>query len=355
MISREFWKNKKVFLTGHTGFKGSWLLMLFEELGVDVCGYALEPSTEPSLFKQINKNAKFKSIIGDIRNKSLLTSKIEEFKPDIVIHMAAQPLVRQSYVEPVETMEVNVLGTVNLLEVLRQINTVKFVLNVTTDKVYQNNEWMWGYREDEKLGGRDPYSASKACSEIVTHSYYHSFFKDRDVGVVTARAGNVIGGGDWSLDRLIPDFLKSVEENKDFHLRNPNSIRPWQHVLEPLTAYLLIIEKLYSKKVTDEDLSWNVGPKIEDCISTANVIDQISKKIKIEQKISIKSEDKAPHEANFLMLDTSKIQRRLNWAPTWSLNRSLEKIADWHTHYLNKSDMKQITLNQIREFLDEQQ
>lgn len=354
VIAKTFWKNKRVFLTGHTGFKGSWMLMLLEELEVEVCGYALEPATEPALFHEIEKKSKFKSVISDIRNKDKLEKEIRDFKPEIVIHMAAQPLVRQSYLEPLETMEINVMGTANLLDILRNVESVKFILNVTTDKVYKNNEWIWGYRESEQLGGKDPYSASKACAEIVTYSYYNSFFKEKNVKIVTARAGNVIGGGDWSKDRLIPDYLKSLENNEDFVLRNPSSIRPWQHVLEPLVAYLLIIEKLYSKNISEHELNWNVGPKLEDCVSTNDVINQLSKNFDNNLKIKSETNGTAYHEANFLMLDTSKIQRELSWSPRWTLGQSLKKIAEWHKEYVNKSNMKNVTINQIREFLNEQ-
>lgn len=347
MITKKFWQGKKVFLTGHTGFKGAWMCLLLEEMGATVKGYALAPSTTPSLFSLMESQVKCESIIGDIRDTIKLEKELSSFNPDVVIHMAAQPLVRYSYDEPVETFEVNVMGTVRLLEACRKILTIKTILNVTTDKCYHNNEWLWGYREIDPLGGKDPYSASKACSELVTAAYSESFLKDK--AVITARAGNVIGGGDWAKDRLIPDFLTAHQEDRAFQLRNPSSIRPWQHVLEPLKAYLLLVEKSFDDKNVYRG-AWNIGPRIEDCLPTSEVIQKLLFHMNKKTPVEITGQG-GPHEANFLMLDCSKIQKTFNWKPTWTLDESLQKIAQWHEAFLKKENAYETCSKQIKEFL----
>lgn len=354
MIDTGFWYRKKVFLTGHTGFKGSWLSIWLSAMGANVTGFALEAPTQPSLFNSAKVDKILaNSYISDIRNLESLTKAILESKPDIIIHMAAQPLVRESYINPVETFSTNVMGTVNLLEAARKSSSVKAVLNVTTDKCYENKEWIWGYRENEPLGGYDPYSSSKACSELVTSSYRNSFYNGNDynkhgVAIASARAGNVIGGGDWAVDRLVPDCLRALVAGEVIRVRNPNSIRPWQHVLEPLSGYITLIQKMWGNGAVFSD-SWNFGPSHEDAKPVGWIVDQLCR-LWGENSGYIIDTGEHPHEANYLKLDISKANQKLNWYPNWNLNIALEKIVEWGRAFQSNNDMQEICLKQIGEF-----
>lgn len=348
----DFYKGKRVFITGHTGFKGAWLCKMLVNMGADVTGYALNPPTEPSLFELASISDDIKSVIGDIRDMDALKKAFADANPEIVIHMAAQPLVRDSYKDPRHTYETNVMGTVNILECVRMHkDTVKSFLNVTTDKVYRNNEWAWGYREDEYLDGYDPYSNSKSCSELVTSSYKKSFFTNNGECVVpisTARAGNVIGGGDFANDRIIPDCIRSAIDGRDIIVRNPYSIRPYQHVLEPLFAYLMIIEKQCNKQ--EYSGCYNVGPNDENCIETGKLVDLFVKHWKNEIRW-INQYDGGPHEANFLKLDCSKIKTVLGWKQKWSINESMKRIIEWTEVWIANGNVSEIMNKQIEEFL----
>ncbi|MEG6612854.1 CDP-glucose 4,6-dehydratase [Pseudoclostridium thermosuccinogenes] len=348
----DFFKGKRVFLTGHTGFKGTWLSKILIKLGADVTGYSLEPPTNPNLFDICNNKMSMNSIIGDIRDIDKLEQVFSDSRPEIVIHMAAQPIVRDSYENPRCTYETNVMGTVNILECIRKSSSVKSFLNVTTDKVYQNNEWVWGYRETDPLDGYDPYSNSKSCSELVTHSYKNSFFYNSKLSISTARAGNVIGGGDFAKDRIIPDCIRAVLSNTDIIVRNPHSIRPYQHVLDPLFAYLLIVEKQYS----DNKYAgyYNVGPDECDCVSTGELVDLFCSKWEYatgKKQIWINRYDGGPHEANFLKLDCSKIKSVFGWKPRWNIENAIEKTIEWVKTYLEKGDINFIMDKQIEEFI----
>lgn len=348
----EFYRGKRVFVTGHTGFKGSWLCKMLSNAGAVVTGYSLNPPTEPSLFIIANIENDIHSIIGDIRDYSSLKRAFDASKPEIVLHLAAQPIVRDSYKDPSYTYETNVMGTVNILECVRKSQCVKSFLNVTTDKVYLNKEWAWGYRENEELDGFDPYSNSKSCSELVTHSYRRSFFTDSEgnpiIPVSTARAGNVIGGGDFAHDRIIPDCIRAAAAHEDIVVRNPFSTRPYQHVLEPLYAYLLIAMKQYE----DSTLSgyYNVGPDDVDCFQTGALVDLFVKKWGNEQKW-INKYDGGPHEANFLKLDCSKLKTTFGWTPRWNLGTAMEKIVEWSKVWLDGGDVRKCMDTQIAEFL----
>lgn len=347
-----FFKGKKILITGHTGFKGSWMCKVLIDLGAKVTGYALEPPTSPSLFEISNLKNRMDSIIGDIRDLTHLQDVFQNTQPIIVIHMAAQPLVRDSYRNPVYTYDVNVMGTVNVLECVRKTTSVKSFLNVTTDKVYLNREWEWGYRENEELNGYDPYSNSKSCSELVTSSYVNSFFKNMDVAVSTARAGNVIGGGDFATDRIIPDCIRAVEVGEDIVVRNPYSTRPYQHVLEPIMAYLMIAQAQYEDK--NYAGNYNIGPDDIDCWTTGKLVTLFCDKWNQENGTSIKwvnRHDGGPHEANFLKLDCSRIKRVFGWEPRWSVETAMEKIVRWTNVYLRKGDVSDCMETQIKDFL----
>ena len=348
----DFYKDKRVFLTGHTGFKGSWMCKMLANAGAIVTGYSLNAPTEPSLFKIANIEGDIHSVIGDIRNRESLMAAFNEAQPEIVLHLAAQPIVRDSYKDPAYTYETNVIGTVNILEFVRQSNCVKSFLNVTTDKVYLNKEWNWGYRENEELDGYDPYSNSKSCSELVTHSYKHSFFTDKEgqpiIPISTARAGNVIGGGDFANDRIIPDSVRAAEKHEDIVVRNPFSTRPYQHVLEPLYAYLLIAMKQYQdSKYADY---YNVGPDDVDCFQTGALVDLFVSKWGEGLKW-INKYDGGPHEANFLKLDCSKLKSTFGWAPRWNLDEAMEKIVEWSKCWLAGGDVRACMDKQINKFL----
>ena len=346
----QFYKNKNVLITGHTGFKGAWLSEILVNWKANVSGFSLEPPTDPNLFSLLDLDSKMDSHIGDIRDLESLKKLFREIEPEIVIHLAAQPLVRESYENPVYTYETNVMGTVNICECVRTNTCVKSFLNVTTDKVYENKEKQEGYTEDEKLDGYDPYSNSKSCSEIITHSYNNSFFKKLNIPTSTARAGNVIGGGDFAKDRIIPDCVRAIFKYEDIIIRNPNSTRPYQHVLEPLNVYLTIVKKQY------EDIKfsgyYNVGPDDEDCMTTGRLVDLFCKKWGNNLKWINKSEKDAPHETNFLKLDSTKIKNTFGWQPKWNINDAIEKTIEWTEAYYNRKDIIACTDNQINEFFN---
>lgn len=347
----EFYREKKVLVTGHTGFKGTWMCHVLVGLGAEVTGYALQPPTNPSLFALSGIEGKIHSVQGDIRDLEHLQQVFEEVQPEIVIHMAAQPIVRESYKNPVYTYDVNVMGTVNVLECVRHCGSVKSFLNVTTDKVYKNKEWEWGYRENEELNGYDPYSNSKSCSELVTDSYKNSFFADGRVAIATARAGNVIGGGDFAVDRIIPDCLRAIEQNVDIVIRNPYSTRPYQHVLEPVFAYLQIAQKQC------EDASYagnyNIGPNEDSCVTTEEIVSIFCEQWKGLNATELKwrvEGDGGPHEANFLKLDCSKMKKVFGWKPLWNYRQAISKTVEWMYGYVQGEDVSMIMLRQIEEY-----
>lgn len=346
----DFCKNKKVFITGHTGFKGAWLCKLLVNAGAIVTGYSLEPPTNPSLFEIAEIEKDITSIIGDIRDYDSLKKAFDKAQPEIVLHLAAQPIVRDSYKDPRYTYETNVMGTVNILECVRNSDCVKSFLNVTTDKVYKNKEWEWGYRENEELDGFDPYSNSKSCSELVTHSYKSSFFADGKVAISTARAGNVIGGGDFANDRIIPDCVRAAEKGEDIVVRNPFSTRPYQHVLEPLYAYLMIAAKQYE----DGKFAgyYNVGPDEVDCFKTGALVDLFVEKWGDGVKW-VNCYDGGPHEANFLKLDCSKFKATFDWKPRWNLDMAIEKTVEWYKCWFEQGNIRKCMDKQIKEFLGE--
>lgn len=355
-MNPSFWSSKKVFITGHTGFKGSWLSLWLQQLGAEVTGYALPPPTNPSLFEFVKVAQGMNSVIGDIRDGTQLANVMQQAKPDIVIHLAAQPLVRQSYVNPVETYSTNVMGTVQLLEAVRQTPSVRAVVNVTTDKCYENKEWVWGYRENEPMGGFDPYSSSKGCAELVTAAYRNSFFNtvrhsEHQVALATARAGNVIGGGDWANDRLIPDVLRAIESGQSANIRNPQATRPWQHVLEPLNGYLVLAEKLYTEGPAFAE-AFNFGPAEEDAKPVQWIVEQLTQSWGDGASWHLDG-GKHPHEAHYLKLDCSKARVMLGWQPNWNLAQALQAIIVWHrAHSAHKSgaEMRALCLQQINEY-----
>ena len=349
----DFYRGRRVFVTGHTGFKGSWLCKVLANAGAQVTGYSLEPPSNPSLFEIANIAGDIRSVIGDIRDQASLKKAFDEAKPEVVLHLAAQPIVRDSYKNPAYTYETNVMGTVNILECVRASDSVKSFLNVTTDKVYLNREWNWGYRENEELDGYDPYSNSKSCSELVTHSYKNSFFTDAEgraiVPISTARAGNVIGGGDFANDRIIPDCIRSVQKGEYIVVRNPYSTRPYQHVLEPLYAYLMIAARQYQDS---KYAGWyNVGPDDVDCFQTGALVDLFVSKWGDGIKW-IDRYDGGPHEANFLKLDCSKLKGTFGWNPRWNLSDAMDKIVEWSKCWLSGGDVRACMDRQIDEFLD---
>ncbi len=345
----EFYKGKKVLITGHTGFKGSWLCRILVNAGADVTGYSLEPPTQPNLFSICEVENKIRSVTGDIRDRKHLMQVFDEVQPEIVLHLAAQPIVRDSYKDPVYTYETNVMGTVNICECVRLHPCVRSFLNVTTDKVYENKEWEWGYRENEPLDGYDPYSNSKSCSELVTHSYINSFYGDMEVAVSTARAGNVIGGGDFANDRIVPDCVRAASKKQDIRVRNPHSTRPYQHVLEPLAIYLTIAKAQYENKKYAG--FYNVGPDDRDCVTTGQLVDLFCKKWGENLKW-INQYDGGPHEANFLKLDCSKIKRVFGWNPRWGVEQAIEKTVEWAKAYLNGQNVCECMDKQIKEFFE---
>jgi CDP-glucose 4,6-dehydratase len=348
-----FYKGKKVFITGHTGFKGAWLCLWLHVLGAEVTGYALDPPTSPSLFEICGISNLVKSIRGDVRDLERLGHEMRKAAPDIAIHMAAQPLVRDSYRLPVETYEINVMGTVNFLEAVRRAGTVRAVVNVTTDKVYENREWVWGYRENEPFGGYDPYSNSKACSELVTAAYRNSYFNkdnydEHGVALASARAGNVIGGGDWATARLVPDCITALFDNRKIVIRSPNAIRPWQYVLEPLYGYLVLAERLYRDGMKYAG-GWNFGPMESDARTVQWIVEKICRLLPENPGYTI-DEGPHPHEANYLKLDCSKAHHELGWWPRWSVDTALQKTVQWYQAYRGHEDMLEVCFKHIADF-----
>lgn len=353
-VNPEFWKDKKVFLTGHTGFKGGWISLWLSSMGAKVTGYALAPNTEPNFYDAVKiESILKKSYISDIRDLESLQNAISESKPDILIHMAAQPLVRYSYLNPVETYAINVMGVVNVLESVRTVRGIRSVVIVTTDKCYENNEWVWGYRENEPMGGCDPYSNSKGCAELVTSAYRQSYFSPElyskhCVALASARAGNVIGGGDWSIDRLIPDAIRAFEKKEILTLRNPLATRPWQHVLEPLSGYLVLAQALYNEG-TKFNGAWNFGPIEREEYTVKYVINLLIRKWR-DAADWIQYSGESPHEANYLKLDCSKARNYLGWKSKWELDKTLQSIVDWHNAYKDSKDMRAFSLKQIMQY-----
>lgn len=346
----DFYKGKNVLVTGHTGFKGSWLCAVLEMAGAKVIGYALKPTEEENLFSLSEIGKDMESIEGDVRDIEHLKKVFEKYSPEIVFHLAAQPLVRESYERPVYTYETNVMGTVNLLECVRITPGIKSVLNVTTDKVYENKEWNWGYRETDALDGYDPYSNSKSCSELVTHSYKKSFLDEMGIAVSTARAGNVIGGGDFAENRIIPDCVRAAMAGQEIVVRNPYSIRPFQHVLEPLSAYLMIAEQ--QAVSSDKQGYYNVGPRESDCITVGELTDLFCREW--QNEVSWKNvHDGGPHEATFLKLDCSLVKNRIGWKPQWNIQKAVEKTVEWTKVYQAKGNIRACMEAQIKEFMEE--
>jgi CDP-glucose 4,6-dehydratase len=345
---QEFWNGKKILITGHTGFKGSWLAFWLKMLGADVCGYSLAPETEPNLYKDLELENKMRSIIGDVRDLPHFEKTVQSFQPEIVFHLAAQSLVRKSYQEPLETYTTNVIGTINILEAVRRSDSVKSVLIITTDKVYENKEWQRAYREDERLGGFDPYSSSKACAELAVSAYRNSFFTQSDCLIATARAGNVIGGGDWSEDRLLPDVFRSLVFGEKLKIRNPGSIRPWQHALEPLAGYMKLAEKLYQGKRNFAE-SWNFGPAEEDSKPVGWILNEIKRVWREPVNWEI-DESIQPHEARLLKLDSAKAKNELNWLPKLILKEAVELTAEWYRGFKDKQDLVELTTGQISSY-----
>ena len=353
LIDKSFWSGKRVFLTGHTGFKGGWLALWLQQLGADVTGFALAAPTDPSLFDAAKVDRGMRSIIGDIRDGEALKRAMAEARPEIVLHLAAQALVKQSYADPVETYATNVMGLVNLFEAVRATPGVRAVLNVTSDKCYDNKEWAWGYRENDRLGGFDPYSNSKACAELVTAAYRNSYFNadryaEHGVALASARAGNVVGGGDWARDRLIPDILRAIERGEPVAIRNPGAIRPWQHVLEPLSGYLMLAQKL-AEEGTAWNEGWNFGPYEGDVKPVAWIVEHIAKTWGQGASWQLDSADH-PHEAHYLKLDCSKARGTLGWKPRWHIGQTIERIVEWHKAREQGADMRQVSLQQIEQY-----
>ena len=344
-----FYKGKNVLVTGHTGFKGSWMCKMLVKAGANVTGYALKAPTNPSLFEIAEIEKSINSVMGDIRDYGKLKSVFDEVQPEIVFHLAAQPIVRDSYRDPLYTYETNVMGTVNILECIRNTSCVKSFVNVTTDKVYKNKEWVWGYREDEELDGFDPYSNSKSCSELITHSYKNSFFENIDVAISTARAGNVIGGGDFANDRIVPDCIRAATIGQEIMVRNPYSTRPYQHVLEPVYAYLMIAAMQYQDKKYEG--YYNVGPDDTDCFQTGALVDLFVNKWGDGLKW-INCYDCGPHEANFLKLDCSKLKNVYSWKPHWNLDIAMDKVIEWSRCWIEKGDVCACMDKEIDEFLN---
>ena len=352
-VNPEFWRGKRVFITGHTGFKGSWLSLWLQQMGAHVVGYSLAPPTNPSLFDVARVGEGIISLIADIRDFSMLSAAVTKYRPEIIFHMAAQPLVRLSYEQPVETYATNVMGTVHLFETIRRTGGVRVVVNITSDKCYANQEWVWGYRENEPMGGYDPYSSSKGCAEIVTTAYRDSFFSLADyarhgVALASARAGNVIGGGDWAADRLIPDIMRAFLAGNRVVIRNPRAIRPWQHVLEPLSGYLMLAEALWHGGA-DFAEAWNFGPDESDARPVLWVMEKIAAAWG-RSGAWIVDEGDNHHEATYLKLDSSKARARLGWRPRWSLDRALHAVNEWYMTHQAGKDVAQLTIDQIKEY-----
>jgi CDP-glucose 4,6-dehydratase len=349
-VVRSFWKNKKVLITGHTGFKGSWLSLWLHDMGAQVYGYALKPPTKPSLFEDAKIEHLITSNIGDVRDFNEVQKYFSAVQPEIIIHMAAQPLVRYSYSNPIETYMTNVMGTVHVLEAAKNVSSVKAIVNVTTDKCYENKEWHWGYREDEPMGGHDPYSSSKGCSELVTSAYRSSYFANSKIALASARAGNVIGGGDWALDRLIPDIMRAISNGETVKIRNPKAIRPWQHVLEPLSGYLVLAQFLYEHGQSFAQ-AFNFGPNDEDAKEVQWIVETMTKQWGQGASYEVLKTANDPHEAHYLKLDCSKAKAMLHWHPRMNLTQTISSIVEWNKSYKgNPNSAREVTLQQIREF-----
>ena len=352
MMDLSFYKGKKVFITGHTGFKGSWMCQMLLNAGAEVTGYALANVSDPDLFSTLHLAESMNSIIGDVRNYEGLYQALKENRPEIVIHMAAQPIVRESYVNPLYTYETNVMGTANVLEAVRNTDTVRSLINVTTDKVYRNREWIWGYRENEELDGYDPYSNSKSCSELVTAGYRRSFFQEREVAVSTLRAGNVIGGGDFAKDRIVPDCVRAAKDGKKIILRNPNAVRPYQHVLEPVSVYLYVAQKQYEDKTLEG--AYNIGPEESNCITTGEIATLFCRKweeLSGRRQEWIAQGDGGPHEANLLKLDCTKLKTTFDWKPVWNIEQAVAETTEWYYRFAEGEDMCSFTTRQIERYL----
>jgi CDP-glucose 4,6-dehydratase len=353
LISAQFWQGKRVFVTGHTGFKGSWLCLWLQEMGAVVTGYALPSPSEPSLFEAAKVASGMHSIIADVRDGETLRAAMQAARPEIVIHMAAQPLVRYSYLNPVETYGTNVMGVVHLLEAVRATPGVRAVVNVTSDKCYENKEWAWGYRENEPMGGYDPYSNSKGCAELVTSAYRSSYFNpakyaEHGVALASGRAGNVIGGGDWAQDRLIPDMLRAISKAQPVQIRNPEAIRPWQHVLEPLSGYLMLAERLCKDGAAFAE-GFNFGPADTDAKPVSWIIERLTSRWGDGAAWQLEGTPQ-PHEATYLKLDCSKAHARLGWHPRWAIGQTIDQIVAWHRAYDVGQDMRRLTLSQIQDY-----
>ncbi len=348
-MNKDFWSKKNVFITGHTGFKGSWLSIWLDEVGANVTGYSLPPATNPSMFKSLGLEKKINTVFGDVRDYDELKSQIDLAKPEIIIHMAAQALVLDSYENPCETFQTNLMGTVNILDIIRDTSSVKVFINVTSDKCYENKEKLKAFKEDDAMGGSDPYSASKACSELITTSYRSSFFNG-SVAIATVRAGNVIGGGDWASNRIIPDFVKKINQDQKISIRNPTAIRPWQFVLEPLNGYLILAEKLFLNN-TDYSEAWNFGPDSQDDKNVEWLISGFDKEYTGGGNVEIGENSDLPQEANYLKLDCSKSRQRLNWAPKLDIEKTILMTSAWYKNFYKKNqDMYSFTVEQIKQF-----
>lgn len=351
LVDVKFWEGKRVYITGHTGFKGGWLTLWLQQMGAIVKGFSLEPSTTPNLFSETKVDSSISSEIGDICDYEAVRKSIGDFQPEIVFHLAAQSLVRFSYNKPVYTYQTNVMGTVHLLEAVRKTGSVRAIINVTSDKCYENKEWLWGYREDEPKGGYDPYSSSKGCAELISSAYRNSFLSSAGVALATARAGNVIGGGDWAADRIVPDAMRAFIKNKPLMIRNPHAVRPWQHVLEPLSGYLMLCQKLIEnpKKYAE---GWNFGPQDDDA-QPVSVLADIMVDSWRDGAHWKSDEGQHPHEARYLKLDCSKANSVLGWTPIWELSRALSESVQWYKAWHQRKDMRGYTLRQIEKYQQE--
>lgn len=346
----QFWRGKRVLVTGHTGFKGGWLSLWLQSMGAEVSGLALAPPTKPSLFVEAMVADGMQSIDGDIRDLDVVIAAMARVRPEIVLHLAAQPLVRKSYMDPIETYGTNVMGSLHVFEAARNIGTVRAIVNVTTDKCYQNREWLWGYREDEPVGGYDPYSSSKGCSELLTSAYRQSFFDTQGIALASARAGNVIGGGDWAEDRLVPDILRAFERGEPVVMRNPRAIRPWQHVLEPLSGYLVLAERLYEEGLVWAE-AWNFGPEDRDALPVEWILNHMVAAWGGNARWTL-DVGQHPHEATYLKLDISKARAQLGWSPRWSLPMALEQTVKWHRAWMAGCDMRDHCLAEIARYTE---
>jgi CDP-glucose 4,6-dehydratase len=356
-MNREFWDQKKILITGHTGFKGSWLSLWLQSFGAEVVGYSLAPPTTPNLYELARIEQGMKSVQGDVRDFGHLRNVLGDVQPQIVIHMAAQSLVRQSYQDPIETYETNVMGTVNVLEAVRQVGTTSAVVVVTSDKCYENREWVWGYRENDPMGGYDPYSSSKGCAELVTAAFRRSFFNStKGTGgpaIASVRAGNVVGGGDWASDRLVPDIMQALLAGRPAVIRNPGATRPWQHVLDPLAGYIRLMENLFTDGSKYAE-SWNFGPRVEDAKPVSWVVQRLVELWGGETGWQV-DDDEHPHEAHYLKLDSSKAAAQLGWQPQWNIDQGLRAVVDWYKCYQSGQELRDLMVRQIQAYLDKQQ